>query len=251
MIGSLGLFKQLSALGRAARGSAVDLNKRAARLPSDARAEFKALRAEEKAKIDAARAEARKRFDEFLAKHKLPPRPDYKKERMVVGAFVEEDSAEGAGLKTNGRSLMVDGREVASRDSMGSKFLKVCPGEFGADKASRRAANAVLDVLGAGINVRDRGDIAVLRAGGRGQGRIVSDKACYTVEVNSRIRKAAAAARQRSLVAEREASYAPGGDVEKYYAELAAREDARLRASGAVDGLGRMHRRRKSRKSRR
>lgn len=195
MIGSLGLFRQLAALGRAApAGSAADLNKRMARLSEEAKLRFKALRAEEKSKIDAARAAAQTSFDKFLAENGLPPRPDYRKERGVVAAFVRNESASAAGLSTDGYSLKVNGREVATRDSAGSRFMKVCPGKFGEDKTSRRAANAVLDVLGAGVRIDDRDSEAFLRARAGGGGRLVSPEACYRVEVSSRIRKAAATA---------------------------------------------------------
>ena len=157
MLGSLGLLKQLSALAKAPKGSAADLAKRAARLPPDAKMQFKKIRAAEQAKIDAVRASAQSEYEKFLADFGLPPRPDYRKEREVISAFVFGRSASGAGMETDGGVLTVNGRTVASRDSSSSRFLKVCPGAFGSDKASRRAANAALDILGAGIRVDDIG----------------------------------------------------------------------------------------------
>ena len=192
MFGALGFLGQLAALGRAPRGSAADLAKRVSRLPASEKERFKALRAEQKAKIDAARAAAQAEYEAFLVKFGLPPRPDYKKEREVVSAFVLGISAAAVGLETDGYKLRVNGREVASRDSIGSPFLKVCPGKFGEDKTSRRAANAALDVLGAGLRVDDRGSHAFLRASaGGGGGRLESENACYNVQVNRRIREAA------------------------------------------------------------
>jgi hypothetical protein len=193
MLGSLGLLKQLSALAKAPKGSAADLAKRAARLPPDAKMRFKQIRAAEQAKIDAVRASAQSEYEKFLADFGLPPRPDYRKEREVISAFVFGRSASGAGMETDGGVLTVNGRTVASRDSSSSRFLKVCPGAFGADKASRRAANAALDILGAGIRVDDIGDYAFLRAK-RGAGHIVSEQVCYRVEANNRVRQAAAKA---------------------------------------------------------
>ena len=136
MIGSLGLFRQLAALGRAApKGSAADLNKRVARLPEDAKARFKAIRAEQKAKIDAARAAAQSEFDKFLADYGMPPRADYRAERKVVAAFIFGMSDRGAGLETDGMTLRVNGREVAKRSSDPTdRYLKVCPGGFGEDR---------------------------------------------------------------------------------------------------------------------
>lgn len=193
MLGSLGLLKQLSALAKAPKGSAADLAKRAARLPPDAKMQFKKIRAAEQAKIDAVRASAQSEYEKFLADFGLPPRPDYRKEHEVISAFVFGRSASGAGMETDGGVLTVNGRTVASRDSSSSRFLKVCPGSFGSDKASRRAANAALDILGAGIRVDDIGDHAFLRAK-RGAGHIVSEQVCYMVEANNRVRQAAAKA---------------------------------------------------------
>ncbi len=193
MFGSLGLLKQLSALAKAPKGSAADLAKRAARLPPDAKMQFKKIRAAEQAKIDAVRASAQSEYEKFLADFGLPPRPDYKKEHEVISAFVFGRTASGAGMETDGGVLTVNGRTVASRDGASSRFLKVCPGAFGADKASRRAANAALDILGAGVRVDDIGDHAFLRAK-RGPGHVVSEQVCYMVEANNRVRQAAAKA---------------------------------------------------------
>ncbi|NDF13485.1 MAG: hypothetical protein EB060_11820 [Proteobacteria bacterium] len=236
MFGSLGLFRHLSALGKMSTGSQADLNRRVKRLPLSAKEEFKALQTEEKAKLDAARAESRRRYEEFLDRYKLA-RHDYKLERKVVAAFIHEVPEEGAGLKSDGNSLFVNGKEVASRDSMGSRFVKVCPGALGTDQTSRRAANAILDIMGAGLHVVDRGDRAFIGPGrGRG-GRLVSENACYTVEMRKDVLKQAERARNQALVEYEKAAYAPGGEVERYYAERKAAEQARLMASSAVDGI--------------
>lgn len=240
--GSLGLFRQLSALGRSVKhGSAADLNKRAKRLPKLAKEEFALLRKAEQAKIDAARAEASRAYDEFLARHHVA-RPDYKKERAVVAEFVYEGAAEGAGLQSTGDRLLVNGREVASRESVGSKFVKVCPGEFGADKTSRRAANAILDIMGAGVRVDDRGDHAFIhpKSDTRG-GRVVSPVACYTVEVSSAVRKAAEQARREFW----KKAAKKGGELEQAESKRIAREYAKDMGI-EMNGL-----RRKRRKSRR
>jgi hypothetical protein len=281
MIGSLGLFRQLAALGRAApKGSAADLNKRVARLPEDAKARFKVIRAEQKAKIDAARAAAQTEFDKFLEDYGMPPRADYRTERKVVAAFVFGLSERGAGLETDGMTLRVNGREVAKRSSDPTdRYLKVCPGGFGEDRTSRRAANAALDILGAGVRVDDRDDRAFLRSskgGGRG---VVSTSACYTVDVTKKIRARAADALmsgaligQSSLIPLRtapligpvsprkdQAAFVPTkskAEQAEYLKKLRARRDARTKkaleefaTSGEFDGLGSMGRRR--RKSRR
>lgn len=243
MIGNLGLFRHLSALSRAPRGSAADLNKRVSRLTAEGREKFKLKRAEWKAKEEAFRADRQKAYEELLSQYGLPPRPDYRKERKVVAAFVMNEAASEGGISTDGRSLKVGGSVVASRESPGSKFMKVCPGKFGTDVASRRAANAVLDILGAGVAVQDRDSEAFLRARHSRVGRIVSPEVCYTVEVSKRITKRASGSEITRLDVERAAAFAPGGEIERYYAEQAAREEARLMASQAMDGLGRYHRR--------
>lgn len=276
MIGSLGLFRQLAALGRAApKGSAADLNKRVARLPEDAKARFKVIRAEQKSKIDAARSAAQAEFDKFLEDYGMPPRADYRAERKVVAAFIFGMSERGAGLETDGMTLRVNGREVAKRSSDPTdRYLKVCPGGFGEDRTSRRAANAALDILGAGVRVDDRDDRAFLRSskgGGRG---VVSSSACYTVDVTKKIRARAADALmsgeligQSSLLpiraAKAAAKAAKSGEMTEgqaaYMEKLRARRDARTKkaleefaTSGEFDGLGSMGRKsRKSRKSRR
>lgn len=194
MIGSLGLFRQLAALGRAApKGSAADLNKRVARLPDDAKARFKVIREQQKSKIDAAKASAQAEFDKFLEDYGMPPRADYRTERKVVAAFVFGLSERGAGLDTDGLSLRVNGREIASRgNDPTSRTIKVCPGRFGEDRTARRAANAALDILGAGLRVDDRNEESFLRSakgGGRG---VISPEVCYKVDVSQKIRARAA-----------------------------------------------------------
>lgn len=216
MIGNLGLFRRLSALSRAPRGSAADLNKRLARLTAEGREQFKLKRAEWKAKEDAFRADRQKAYEELLSQYGLPPRPDYRKERKVVAAFVLNESASEAGLSTDGRSLKVNGVEVASRESPDSKFMRVCPGKFGTDTASRRAANAVLDILGAGVAVQDRDSEAFLRARHSRVGRVVSPEACYTVEVGKRITKRAMTPLPTIEEATRRYIRAGGGVDEEY-----------------------------------
>jgi hypothetical protein len=282
MIGSLGLFRQLSALGRAAaKGSAADINKRAARLPEDAKLRFKAIRAEQKAKIDAARAAAQSEFDKFLEDYGMPPRADYRAERKVVAAFVFGMSERAAGLSTDGMVLRVGDRDIARRDDPTSRTLLVCPGKFGNDKTARRAANAALDILGAGVRVDDRGEQAFLRSA-RGGGRgVISRDICYKVDVSQKIRARAADALmsgeligQSSLLpVKRKAKSGPSrkeraGFVEpKSGAELEARKAAlvakygpkrdaikrtmeEFATSGEFDGLGRMPRRSSSRRRR-
>ena len=245
--GSLGLFRQLSALGRSvAHGSAADLNKRAKRLPAPAKVEFEELRKLEKAKLDAARAASQRAYDEFFARYYVP-RTDYKKERAVVAAFVHEGAQSGAGLESDGFTLKVNGREVASRANVGSKFVQVCPGQFGEDKASRRAANAILDIMGAGVSIHDRGEHAFIDPkGGRG-GVMVSPTKCYTVEVNSRVKKAADRARKEFW----EKATKKGGELERFESNRVAREYAKDMGieMPKMQGLRRKHR--KSRKSRR
>lgn len=267
MFGSLGLFRQLSALGRAPHGSAADLNKRVARLPQDAKLRFKAIRAEQKAKIDAARASAQSEYDKFLADYGHPPRADYRTERKVVASFIFGMSERGAGLETDGLSLRVNGREIATRSSDPTeKFLKVCPGAFGTDKTARRAANAALDILGAGVRVDDRNERAFLHASRKSSGRgVVSPEACYTVEVNKKIRGRAADALmstdligQSSLLPIRAAKAAAksvaaadksaqANLLRTLRAKYGPRAGQEMIASKAVDGLGRFH----SRKGRR
>jgi hypothetical protein len=172
----------------------VDLNKRVARLPMDAKERFKKIRAEQQAKVESARAEARAAYEKFLTDFGPPPRPDYRAERKVVASFIFGLSERGAGLATDGMSLRVNGREVAKRSSdIGDRFIEVCPGTFGSDKTSRRAANAALDILGAGVRVDDHGERAFLHPSRKNGGRgVVSPNACYSVEMNRKIRARAA-----------------------------------------------------------
>lgn len=247
MIGNLGLFRHLSALSRAPRGSAADLNKRVSRLTVEGREKFKLKRAEWKAKEEAFRADRQKAYEELLSQYGLPPRPDYRKERKVVAAFVMNEAASEGGISTDGRSLKVGGSVVASRESPTSKFMKVCPGKFGTDVASRRAANAVLDILGAGVAVQDHDSEAFLRARHSRVGRIVSPEACYTVEVNKRIRGRA----QQTAFGPK--AYEgmdpmdildPVGAAQRREAARSAAAMAEFATSGEFDGLGRVYRRR-------
>lgn len=225
MFGAAKLMTALSAIGRApAHGAAADA-KKAKRLPAGAKAAYKAMREEQQKRTELLRQQARREIDAFFAEHKLPPRPDYSKERKVVEAFVLNQTASGPNVFSNGTSLLVGGREVASRKSVEDRFMKVCPGEFGADRASRRAANALLNILGADVRIDDRKDTAFLRASGGSGGRVVSDRACYTVEVSRKIRQAAGV-----KFGPRAPQSPPGFDES-------------LIASAAVDGLGRRGRR--------
>jgi hypothetical protein len=207
MLGSLGLLRSLSALGRAAPKTAAErmasakFIKRSMKrlLPSDQQFLRELIDRQNQA-VKNAREERDAQIAMFFAQY-LPEPVNYKKEKEVVAAFVMGADKSHAGLKSDGMSLTVNGKEVAKREQTTSRFVTVCPGKFGEDKTSRRAANAALDILGAGLRVgdraepgaipgRDEGGHAFLHPKGH-PGRVVSDNRCYQVEVNSKIRSAA------------------------------------------------------------
>jgi hypothetical protein len=203
MLGSLGLLRSLSALGRAAPKTAAErmstrkfIQRGLKRLDSGTQQFFSTLKAREDAKVKAAQEERAAQIAMFFSQY-LPEPVNYKKEKEVVAAFVMGASKAHGNMETDGFRLTIGGRTVAERKDVSSKFVTVCPGEFNEDKTSRRAANAALDILGAGIRVDDRSSQdrdadghAFLHPRGHG-GRIVSSNRCYQVEVNSKIRSAA------------------------------------------------------------
>lgn len=206
MLGSLGLLRHLSALGRTAK---TPVQRMASRtfiqrnlkklLPSDQQF-FVELKDRFDQQVKNAKEERDAQIAMFFAQY-LPEPVNYKKEREVVAAFLMGGAASHANMSTDGMTLTVGGREVAKREQTGSRFVTVCPGEFNEDKASRRAANAALDILGAGLRVDDRADPQAIPGRDEGghaflhpkshPGRVVSGNRCYRVEVNSRIRNAA------------------------------------------------------------
>lgn len=209
MLGSLGLLRSLSALGRAAPKTAAErmssrkfIQRGLKRLDAGAQQFFRQLKSREDAKVKAAQDERAAQVAMFFAQY-LPEPVNYKKEKEVVAAFVMGASKAHGSMESDGMTLRVGGREVAKRKDISSRFVTVCPGEFNEDKASRRAANAALDILGAGIRVDDRSSqdrdadgYAFLHPKGHG-GRMVSSTRCYQVEVNSKIRGAAVRALTR------------------------------------------------------
>lgn len=132
---------------------------------------------------DAAKAAIQDLLKPFMPAPGVDPR-DYAKAREIVGQFAMGKSGEFKEIKSTGTELLVKGKAVATRASRDAKTMQVCPGKFGADKMSRSAANAVLDVLHAGLSVTDREEMAFLTpTAKKGMGRVVSEKACYTVSI--------------------------------------------------------------------
>lgn len=197
MLGSLGLLRQLSALGAAANPvSRKAVSAKLKRLDPELQRFFKDLKKREDEKVKAAQDERSAQLQMFFAQY-MPEPVSYKKEDAVVSAFLLGDSASHSGMKTDGVTLEVNGRTVASRDPSSRRFVKVCPGAFGTEKQGRRAANAALKILGAHLRVDDKtlpeaaGGAAFLRAIGK-PGRVLhDDDRCYTVEVSKKIQEAA------------------------------------------------------------
>lgn len=106
--------------------------------------------------------------------------------KAVVNSFVLGKSGSHGDIVSTGTELRVKGQPVATRASKTARTMRVCPGLFRSDKESRATANAVLDLLHAGISVRDRESNAYLEphiGKARRAGRIESNQACYNVEV--------------------------------------------------------------------
>jgi hypothetical protein len=246
MLGSLGLIQHLQ--GVALGASAADIKKRASKLPEAIRAELDALLKKHRDELKAARDSHGVVIEEFFTRNALPKRmssAELAAAKKVVAAFINGERAKAEGIESTGSVLKVGGKVVGERSLSDYKRLKICPGNFGESALSRKAANAALSILGAGIGVVDRDGGAFLAAGGRG-GRIYSPNACYTVQVNARLEKAAQAGARRTLDADRDAVYGPGGELEKFYAGAKERDRDRMISSRAVDGLrrgGKKHRR--------
>lgn len=181
----------------AVTGAAADA-KRAAKLPPEAKAKLrelqKSLSATRKKTLEEVAAARAKALDDFFAAYpeaaKMKGLP-ISAIRRVVSSFIINDYDSAEGIESTGdNKLVVKGAVVAERPAAFSKYMKVCPGEFGADKVSRRTANELLSLMSAGIKVHDRENRAFLDPDGK-RGRIVSSSACYTVEVTGKIRQAA------------------------------------------------------------
>jgi hypothetical protein len=205
MLGSLGLLRHLSALGRAESPvSRKVVSTKLKRLDPELQRFFKDLKKREDEKVKAAQDERAAQIQMFFAQY-MPEPVSYKKEDSVVSAFVLGEEAAHSGMKTDGITLQVNGRTVASRDPGSRRFVKVCPGAFGSEKQGRRAANAALKILGAHLRVDDKnlpdgsGGAAFLRAIGHPGHVVHEDDRCYTVEVSRKIQEAAL-----------RAAYAPG-----------------------------------------
>jgi hypothetical protein len=162
-------------------------NKKAKNLPPEAKKELRALQKS----LSESRAKA---VDDFLAKYPQATKAaglPVSAIKRVVSSFVINDFDEADGIQSTGdNKLVIRGSVVAERPSAFAKTMKVCPGEFGGDKVSRRAANELLSLMSAGIRVHDRDGRAFLDPKGE-RGRIISDRACYNVEVSAAIRRKA------------------------------------------------------------
>jgi hypothetical protein len=189
----------MSALAGIARlGAAPSVTKRAKKLPAEARAELRSI---QKRFADDRKAAIEALFAKYPAAKMLSPK-EMSEIRQVVDLFILNDDSKvtSSGVQSDGgMTLKVGGKVVAERKAPYSRFMRVCAGEFGADMTSRRAANALLDALGAGLSFRDRDGRAFITPKGRGAGRLVSESACHTVEVNASMRNRAVANVNRAI----------------------------------------------------
>lgn len=181
----------------AVTGAAADA-KRAKKLPPEAKAKLKELQkslsSTRKKTIEELAAARAKALDDFFAQYpeaaKMKGLP-VSAIRRVVSSFIINDYDSAEGIESTGdNKLVVKGAVVAERPAAFSKYMKVCPGEFGSDKVSRRTANELLSLMSAGIRVHDRDGRAFLDPAGS-RGRVISPQACYNVEVTAKIRQAA------------------------------------------------------------
>lgn len=185
----------IAGLGKAPTGAAL-IAKKLKGLPADAREKVQAAQKAHKEAMAKLRAGHATTLDEIFAAYRasLPVKvspAELKAARRVIGNFLLMEYDTAPGIESNSTELVVNGKVVASRPSAIAQYMKVCPGEFGADKASRRAANALLDLLGSGVRVNDHDGKAFIAAGRSTGGRVVSPDACLTVQVNKNLRKAA------------------------------------------------------------
>jgi hypothetical protein len=205
--GNLDLARSLAGLSRLGAPPETDKGFASAskRLPPDAREEFKrlseaadermkALEAKQKEAVDALKEELRAQkkdfFRAFPQARYLSPR-ELKRGREVVSAFVLGQEDKDTDIVSTGTQLIVDGAVVASRNSLSDRFIEVCPGEFGGQgRAERRAANAILEIVGAGVQVYDRDGASFFSPSGAKSGRVVSN-ACHKVEVGKKLREKA------------------------------------------------------------
>ena len=160
-----------------------------------AKAEYEQIVAEQKAARAAAIAEWFNRYPAAMP-------VEYRKIDKVVAAFLVGKYAEApnSGVSTDGGTLTVQGKAVASRSNANDRFITVCPGQYGESKAARYAANSTLRHMSAGVRVSD-----ILRGKGDtgyaffsptrspSQGRIVVPDACLRVEVSKKMREKAMA----------------------------------------------------------
>jgi hypothetical protein len=231
MLGSLGLIHHLQ--GVALGGPAADLKKRAAKLPEPIRQELEALLKKHRDELKVAKDKHTVSVEEFLARNALPKRmstAELNAAKKVVAAFINGVSEKAPGIESTGNELRVGGKVVGSRSPGNYKKVRICPGNFGESALSRKAANAALSILGAGIGVSDRDGVAFLSAGGRG-GRIYSPNACYDVQVNSRLEKAAMRALKSSIAP------AYGGGEAAYSAAMMADAEARAARAARITSM--------------
>jgi hypothetical protein len=185
----------IAGLGKAPTGAAL-IAKKLKGLPPDAREKVQAAQKAHKEAMAKLRSGHATTLDEIFAAYRasLPVKAspaELKAARRVIGNFLLMEYDTAPGIESNSTELVVNGKVIASRPSAIAQYMKVCPGEFGNDKASRRAANALLDLLGSGVRVNDHDGKAFIAAGRSTGGRVVSPDACLTVQVNKNLRKAA------------------------------------------------------------
>jgi hypothetical protein len=204
MFGNVDLMHSLAGIANLSAAPASDKGfaSAAKRLPKEAKAEYKAIEDRLKSEIDAFEERQKEALEKLKEKQRAArkdffrafPQARYlspaelKKAREVVSAFLLGKEAGSEDMKTDGLSLVVDGAEVARRNSISDRFITVCPGEFGGKgRAERRAANAILEMVGAGVQVYDRDGASFFGPHGSKSGRVVSS-ACHQVEVGKKLR---------------------------------------------------------------
>jgi hypothetical protein len=180
-------------------------------------------------------------FEAIFAANGVPMPLSSKEEkaiRSVVAAFLKGEAGSAGNVESTGMQLEVKGVPVATRQggSIASTRARVCPGSFGAGKESRAAANAFLSLIGAGVRVNDRDGEAFIAAADKGSraGRVLSQQACYDVQLNKAIRNRAVAISRASYKKRGVAPYQSGPATNRSIEEQAYEDYAEMKRAASI-----------------